>query len=280
MKLLITDLDNTLYDWVTFFSKAFDAMVDALEKLIGVDRETLFDQFKTIHQHYHNTEQPFAILELPAVKEHFGTLPRAEMMKKVNPALHAFNSVRKRNLHLYDTVHDTLMELHKNNVSIVGYTEAIAINGYYRLFRLDILRFFKHLYAPGGQYSGHPDPKSLTAPNPPDGFIRRVPDWEKKPNPELLLDICQRENVEPANACYVGDSLVKDIAMARQAGVKAVWAKYGTQFDKKLWDVLVRVTHWTEEDIREAERLREQFHDVKPDYTINRFDEIARIIHP
>lgn len=277
MKLLITDLDNTLYDWMTFFSKAFSAMVDALHNLINVDREVLLDQFKTIHQKYGNTEQPFTILELPAVLDYFGSIPRSEMMKKVNPALHAFNSTRKKYLHLYDTVHDTLAELFHRGVVITGYTEAIGINGYYRLYRLDILQYFKHLYASNGQYPGHPEPALMAAPNPPGGFIRNVPDSEKKPNPELLLDICERENINPGDAFYIGDSLVKDVAMARQAGVKAIWARYGTQFDKKLWEVLVRVTHWTEKDVREAAGLRNQFQDIKPDYTIDQFSDILKL---
>lgn len=48
--LLIADLDNTLYDWVTFFARAFSAMVDELETLLTIDRERLLDEFKVVHQ--------------------------------------------------------------------------------------------------------------------------------------------------------------------------------------------------------------------------------------
>ena len=41
MKLVIIDLDNTLYDWVSYFSNAFLAMVDVLEPLLEVDREAI-----------------------------------------------------------------------------------------------------------------------------------------------------------------------------------------------------------------------------------------------
>ncbi|WP_424032930.1 hypothetical protein [Methylocella sp.] len=33
----------------------------------------------------------------------------------------------------------------------------------------------------------------------------------------MLIDICQREGAEPASAYYLGDSLVRDVAMAKQA---------------------------------------------------------------
>jgi hypothetical protein len=50
--LLITDLDNTLYDWVSFFTPSFKGMVDELIALLDVREETLLDEFKAVHQHY------------------------------------------------------------------------------------------------------------------------------------------------------------------------------------------------------------------------------------
>ena len=38
---LITDLDNTLYDWVTYFSTSFTAMIEALVPIINIDKEQL-----------------------------------------------------------------------------------------------------------------------------------------------------------------------------------------------------------------------------------------------
>ncbi|NIO85800.1 MAG: hypothetical protein GTN53_35020 [Candidatus Aminicenantes bacterium] len=55
--------------------------------------------------------------------------------------------------------------------------------------------------------------------------------------------------------------------------------KYGTEYDKKLWDILVSVTHWTEQDVLNEKKLRKKFHKIKPDYTINSFDKIYRIIN-
>src|SRR6516165_10176422 len=95
-KLLISDLDNTLYDWVTFFTASFRSMVTELTLLLQVPEETILDEFKVIHQRYGNSEQPFAILELPCLQRLFPDLSRDELLKKVDPALHRFNSTRKR----------------------------------------------------------------------------------------------------------------------------------------------------------------------------------------
>ena len=71
MKLLVTDLDNTIYDWVTFYAKSFDAMVNELSLFLNLDKLLLLNEFKGIHQKYQNTEQPFAILELPSILDYF-----------------------------------------------------------------------------------------------------------------------------------------------------------------------------------------------------------------
>ena len=47
---LITDLDDTLYDWIGFFIPAFYAMVDELVVITGIDKNVLLSK-KSIH-HY------------------------------------------------------------------------------------------------------------------------------------------------------------------------------------------------------------------------------------
>jgi len=276
-KLLITDLDNTLYDWVTFFVKAFNVMVDELSKLISIDKEKLFKEFKSLHQSYGNTEQPFSILELPSVKKHFGNIPTIELIKKVDVPLHAFNSMRKKYLKLYDGVGETLFTLSKNDFIIVGHTEAIAENGFYRLEKLNILKYFNRLYAMDSNYKGHPDSKRANLFKIPKEFIINIHKSDKKPNPKLIFDICKKEKISTINTWYIGDSLVRDIVMAKLAGVNSIWARYGTEYDTKLWDTLVKVTHWTERDVILENNLKKKYSKIKPDYIINKFSEILEI---
>lgn len=275
-KMLITDLDNTLYDWVTHFSKSFEAMVDSLSELISEDKADILCEFKAIHQHYKNTEQPFAILELPIVQKHFGTTSRSELIEKLNKPLHAFNSTRKRLLTLYDGVETSLQSLCTLGFKIVGYTEAMSINALFRLEKLGIKEYIKRLYAPEGKYLGHPDP-NFTKPLEAD-YIRFIPKDNKKPNPQVLIDICERENIDPSDTWYVGDSLIRDIAMANSAHIKSIWAEYGTQYSPEVWDILVRVTHWTENDVRRENELRNQYKEVIPTYTIDSFSRIIQIL--
>lgn len=276
MRLLITDLDNTLYDWVTFFAQSFQALVDVLVEDLGVERERLLDEFKAIHQAHGDSEYPFAALELPSVQAKFGKLDREGLRVAVDRAFHAFNRARKQHLRLYDCVGSTLSALRKADVVIVGHTEAMAVNASFRLKHLGIAQHFRRLYALEGRLSSDfvKPPDDLLDEN----FIRLVPRSERKPNPRLVHDICERENVTRERTWYVGDSLTRDMGMAKAAGVHAVWAKYGTQYDRGLWSSLVRITHWTDEDVTREVELRNALEGIRPDHVIDSFGEILPLM--
>jgi FMN phosphatase YigB (HAD superfamily) len=276
-KLLITDLDNTLYDWVTFFSASFRSMVTELTSLLEIPEETILNEFKVIHQRYGNSEQPFAVLELPSLQRRFPDLSRDELLKKVDPALHRFNSMRKRTLALYPGAAEALAELKQAGVKIVGHTEAILANSYWRLRALGVESYFSRLYTLEGREAIHISPDTRWV-DPPEGFVTVVPRDERKPNPRLLADICRREGVESTSTYYLGDSLVRDVAMAKQAGVTAIWARYGTRYDAACWVDLVKITHWTDEDVIREKDLKAKYGGVVPDYVIDSFAELKSIV--
>src|SRR5262249_17389535 len=65
--LLVTDLDNALYDWVTFFSRAFYDMVGLAASILGVSEDLLLDELQEVHRNRRDTEYPFALLETRTV---------------------------------------------------------------------------------------------------------------------------------------------------------------------------------------------------------------------
>lgn len=95
-------------------------MVGELAVLLQVSEETILNEFKTVHQRYGNSEQPFAVLELPSLQRRFPNLSRDEVLKEIDPALHRFNSMRKRTLTLYQGASETLAQLQHAGVKIVG----------------------------------------------------------------------------------------------------------------------------------------------------------------
>lgn len=63
--------------------------------------------------------------------------------------------------------------------------------------------------------------------------------------------------------------------MAKRAHVYAIWAKYGTNHNETDYQRLVRVSHWTDEDIRREKTLAIEVSSISPDYIAeNSFAEV------
>jgi FMN phosphatase YigB (HAD superfamily) len=264
------DLDNTIYDWLTAFVPAFYAMVHEAVPLLGVDEEELLDDLQAVHRKHGDSEHPFALLETRAVQKRFGQKPQREIAQILDPAFHAFNRLRKQNLRLYDGAYETLEQLSRDRVPVVAYTDARVINCLFRLRRLGVKNFISRLYAPG-HVAKQVDQSDLE-----DDFVRLLPPSDRKPNPQTLVDICLQYRVERSRALYVGDSLVRDVYMANQAGLHSAWAKFGTLYDKALWPKLVRVTHWTDADLEREKRLKEEARGTEPGAVLDKFGDLTR----
>ncbi len=272
IRLFITDLDNTLYDWVSFFTSSFYEMVREAAGLLQVDEGALLDELREVHRRHHNSEHPFALLETPLVQARFPGLSRVEQKKALDDAFHAFNRKRQELLLLYPTVDATLRTIADLGVPIVGHTEATVPNAVFRLQKLGIASCFSKLYAATPPSQEHPDPEFRPDPNPIS--VRYLAPNERKPDPAIVLDICRDFGVSPTETLYVGDSLARDIGMAQAAGAWAAWARYGTVYEKTHWDRLVRVTHWTPEDVARADIARKLYGDCVPNQTLDQFGDV------
>lgn len=272
IKLLITDLDDTLYSWIGFFIPAFYDMVDELAAITGLDQDTVLREYKAVHQKKGSVEYPYAALLLPSVLDAFPDYTREQLQEALDPAFHRFNAARKCKLHLFPYVKETLERLYKDNIRIVAYTESAEENGYYRLKKLGIDSFFADIYVSGSEFSkasGYAmPPKTKTA-------------HGKKPSPSLLLQILREEHAAPDEAVYIGDSLTKDIYMAKKAGITSIHCQYPPQPDAdELYQKLVAISSWTQPDFKREQELKEACarESIHPDYVIHSFDEVSDII--
>lgn len=267
-KLLITDLDDTLYDWIGFFIPSFYAMVDEIVRITGIEKKCIIQEFKEIHQYYGSVEYPFATLKLPSVLKKYDGLTEDEIRVKLGEAFHKFNSVRKQKLCLYEGVEFTLKKLFENGITIIGYTESSQENGYYRLKRLGVAEYFKRIYASRSSFENEYilDEKIMLVDT-------------KKPDKDVLLSICEKENCSIEDSVYVGDSLTKDIYMSGMAGITSVWANYDKE-KNNYYELLVEITSWTDEDFKRESKIKEAFLEsgMKPDYVINDFKELLTIL--
>jgi phosphoglycolate phosphatase len=283
IKLVITDLDNTLYDWVDYFVPSFSAMLDELVRMTGIDEPTLKESFKRVYQRHGTTEYAFAIQELDVLAKQNAGLTHREMLAKYETAIRAFRRARRNTLRLYDGVAATLRQLRQQGRKIAAHTDAMMFYAESRLKQLEIEDLFDALVAPrdhglpaGARAEDLRYHRTTDAYEARIAIKRALEPGMLKPNPDCLLDIVKTFGVAPGETLYVGDSLGKDVRMAQRARVHDVHAAYGGRHSADNYRKLVEITHWTEEDVAREKEL--QAVAVKPSFTIANFAETLAII--
>lgn len=248
---IITDLDDTIWDWMHMWHSSFEPYLNRISSELNVDKNRLIASFKKLHQSYKTSEASFIYNELdilnPEQKELFER--RGEGGKSI---LHEYYSLKKNNLKLYDGVLDTLRTIKSKGTIIIGFTESNAFFTKYRLKHLNIDGLFDFIYAPVDfdvpesvykHYSEDVWEPALTE-------FRYLAKNTKKPAPEILELIIKNHKIKKNLCIYIGDKLVKDVSMANEANVRSVHAEYGHNIKTFKYDLLKQVTHWTEEEVR------------------------------
>lgn len=257
-RVLITDVDNTLLDWQHLWYETFSAMIEKVVDISGVDREELYEECSIVHQKYGTSEYSRLLEELPSLRRLYGP----DVLTVMAPAIEAFRMARRRALHLYPTVEETLKRLKAEGILIAAFTESKAFYTNYRFRKLGLDGLVDYLYSP--EDHSMPDETTETRFYPPESYCfrhtihRYTPEGEVKPNPDILLQIIADLGASIGEVVYVGDNILKDVFMAQQAGVTDAHALYGASQHKREYELLRKVTHWTPEMV-ERER-----HALKP----------------
>lgn len=254
-KVLITDIDNTLFDWFTMWHRSFSAMMNATADISGISLDELLDAAKVIHQTYGTSEYAFLLEELPPLLERYGS--RARICQELRPAICAFRKARQEHMTPYPGVVDTLKKLKNSGHTVLAFSESKSYYSSYRIRELGLDGVVKTVYCP----EDHALPADKTN-TPLLGVTEcyELPGEFKKPNPKILLGILKEVAHASNEVLYVGDSKSKDIRMAVDAGVDYLWFEFGAGHllnRPEEYELLKRVSHWTKDEI-EAERLLSQ----------------------
>ncbi len=263
--VLVTDFDNTLYDWVEMWYRAFSAMFEVLLEDTGHDPDDLKAAFRRVYRLHGTSEYAYVIEELTELAPEM--LPE-ERVERFKSAIVAYRNARQGALHLYPTVRETLHTLKSSGCLIVVFTESLGYHSRKRLKSLGLDGVVDFLYTPP-HFSRTFEPEY-----PPDSEIELIhtihkytePD-EYKPDVHVLNRILEEVGASKSETIYVGDSPMKDIAMAQDAGVTDVHATYGLAQQRPEYDLLRAVSHWIDEDI-ERERQIHSRDDVTPSFVL------------
>lgn len=248
-------------------------MLDEIERIAGIPRVELLPEIRAIHQRYGTSEYAFLIQEMPSLQKKFEGRLLAEVFDE---AVHAYRRARKESLRLYEGVNETLSHLRSHGVLIVVYTESLAFYTNDRIRRLGLDDIVDFIYSP----PDHALPNSVTSHTNREEYRlshashRYLKAGELKPNPAVLRDIARDCGRSLEECVYLGDSPMKDIAMAQDAGITDVFAAYGVSQDRPEYKLLQQVSHWTEKDVQREKAITPR--DVQPTHTIKQFSAIKK----
>lgn len=253
---LITDLDDTLIDWLRFWHDPFRVLLTELQMATGVEEEQLIEEFQSLHRRTGTSESSFLIRQLPSL----GLDPDASspLPEHIDEALHAYYSERLKHMELSPGVAETLTSLQGTGTLIVVFTESLDFYARERIRRLGLDGLVDQLYSP-------PDHEL------PVGFERYYREEEyrlectehshlkhgfEKPDPSILLEILDDYDLDREEVVYVGDNLMKDVRMAQNADVTDVHAAYGEGLGRDEYELLQKVSHWPDDKMRHEEVLK------------------------
>lgn len=283
VRLLVTDLDNTLYDWEAFFVPALSALLDETERISGIPREDLELSFRRVYQKHRTSEYAFVLEEADVLRAHHPGAAPSEIAARYRPAIEAFRDERNRHLRLYPGVRGTLQKLRAAGITLVAQSDSPMGYVSLRLRQLDIDHVFSAVSAP----EDHGVPSEFEAKRVEAGRIALLPMRTiplpfdaalRKPDPRVLDSVFQTFGVSHQNTAYIGDNISRDVLVARRAGVVDIWARYGARHDPALRQQLLRTTYWTDADVASEVRLRGEADLVPPTYVVDSFPEVLGVL--
>lgn len=257
-KLFITDIDNTLFDWVTYYVNCFQTLLSTVGDIIGEDPEVLAAQAKEVFSVHGSIEYPFLIQELPAVMDYYKSDIDGMLNEAVQQGRDRFLDLAEDYLSPYEGVIETLHKIRERfpDMPIAALTDAPRYVAMWKLNKLGILEFFDAVY-------GLPDPRIPTSSEhgrvkvDPEillkhlqqsnfgfqGKIRNLPDEYEKPGTRglktVLMDYGFDEDLSKrAEVVWAGDNLRKDVGLGRTLGLSTAWASYGTIIAPEMLDKL------------------------------------------
>jgi phosphoglycolate phosphatase-like HAD superfamily hydrolase len=272
--LIVTDVDNTLYDWVGLWAGAFGAMLRTLAEKSRRPAQQWTKELQAVHLRRNATECPSLLCDLAAGPAWPVGVDPATVLP---PAAAAYRQYWDHHLTTYPGIREALGELSEHGHVVVAYTEGDVSIAASRIARLGLAGIIRRVFGRA------PLPAAREAAWCTVGVMRNcpiavdfIPREDSKPNPTGLRTIIGMCGASPQATVYVGDNLWKDVVMAQVLGVGAMWARYGTVRNPEHVALLEGVAHWSAQSVA-AERST-TLHTVTPDAVLDAAHDLPMAI--
>ena len=291
--ILVLDIDNTVFDWVTYYVHGMEGLIDKVAEITDEAPTAIAHQCRDVFERHNSIEYPFLIQELAAVNRIFGQDFEKMLADVVEPGRDAFLQAAAPFLTPYRDVREALSTFNADNpgTEIIALTDAPQYVAMWKLNKLGLLEFFDAIY-------GLPDPTIPVCNTTGEikvskeilikhlnqtkfdfpGKVRELPEDYEKPATKGLKTVLMDCGMEssPEKVVWVGDNLRKDVTLGQSLGVKTVWAEYGTVIDPQIKSRLLGFS--PEKNIRKNVAIDPaDDSSPRPDYTIQKFSEILKI---
>lgn len=268
-KCLITDFDNTLFDWFDNWYQAFNGALEYIySKVPTLNKEVLLNDIKNIHLKHHTTEYLNVFYEIGKSSK-YKNIPN--FYEICSDATVLREKLKVQNLHLFSNVLDTFKILKEHSYKLIIFTESEAFSTATRVKELNLDGIIDYIYAPPAKNFGDINLQTTQ-------LISFEKQAHYKPEKKNLEKIVNDLHLKRENCYYLGDSLIKDIKMAQNAKIIDIYAKYGENYKKRPeYELLKKVTFWTEALVKEEEKI--DIENIKPTYILeNSISEILDIL--
>jgi phosphoglycolate phosphatase-like HAD superfamily hydrolase len=311
IKLVITDLDDTLWRWPLIYVEAYRRMLSALSADLKITVEQLSTEAREVHRQYHDTEYPLSVLELASIQARYPETTLEQRHELLKPYIDIFDQTYAQHLQpsLFHPVHETLQALRAGGLKIIGYTDANSCAITKRMVDFGLVEFYDKIYCRGDHVLEGDVYHPWRAAKEAVGHHRLtvVEKTMAKPQAQVLARIladvnatlAANDQILPGEVLYIGDSLERDMRMVQNFndtlpddmfGVIAVHAQYGRQDDDiyrqhlhnitraELMPFMAAISYWSVEQQANEDRSNREHHAIQRHYTLlSNFGELLSI---
>ncbi len=210
IKAMIFDMDNTLFDFVEAKLRACKAVVECVG---NTDEMELIEYFLRDRKDIENIE---CIVRYLKDREIYTD-------EKFNECRRIYEEIKLGTIEAYPGVIETLDKVKTTKIKLGVVTDAFKINAIARLKKSKLEQYF-------------------------DIVVTADMTGKKKPEPDSIIYGMEKLGVGPNVTIFVGDSLHRDIAPAKELGMVTIYAAYG---DRNFMEDRVNIADFVLQDIRE-----------------------------